>query len=157
MLSFLACRTSGVWKTTTAPIFFRKLQFLTPFFIAILICLNMTDFSMSQRYLSTRLELYLLYTSQCNTVWALLHHTWATLLPFELRWTLSELRCTLSELRGLSYAAPYLNYAAPPYLSYTLHPLSARPHPLSARPHPLSATLHPDLSYAATYLRYSVP
>jgi hypothetical protein len=58
----LACRTSRVWKTTTAPIFFRKLQFLTSFFIAILICLNMTDVFMSQGYLSTRLELYLLYT-----------------------------------------------------------------------------------------------
>jgi hypothetical protein len=135
MFSFLACRTSGVWKITTAPIFFRKLQFLTPlFFIAILICLNMTDFSMSQRYFITSLELYLLYTFAA----VYLHiftakgstgetamgcrakneiRTWASLqqaiaIQPELCCTIPELRCSL-----LNYAGPYLSCAAP-YMSY---------------------------------------
>jgi len=132
----LACRTSRVWKTTTAPICFRKLQFLTSFFIAKLICLNMTDFSMSQRYFSTRLELYLLYTfaavflhiftaegstgetsmrraeprfelGQCSL-------QQSSAIPPELCCTIPELRCPL-----LSYAGPYLSCAAP-YLSYVV-------------------------------------
>ncbi len=41
----LACRTSRVWKTTTAPICFRKLYFFASFLIATL----MTDVSMSHR------------------------------------------------------------------------------------------------------------